>query len=61
MKYWRQSNLPPEEELKYDIEIYNAQMRFISEYDKVRKQFVKGEISKEEFLAKIKYLEISKT
>ncbi len=49
MKYWRQSNLPPEEELKYDIEIYNAQMRFISEYDKVRKQFVKGGYLKRNF------------
>lgn len=60
MKYWRQSNLPPEEELKYEIEIYNGQMRSISECDKLRKQFVKREISKEDFLSKIKDLEISK-
>ncbi|MDI9623380.1 MAG: hypothetical protein QFX38_00600 [Methanothermobacter sp.] len=58
MKYWGQSSLPPEEELKYEIEIYNGQMRSISECDRIRKQFVKGEISKEEFLAKIKDLEI---
>jgi hypothetical protein len=47
---WGKGDLVTENDYTYNIEIYHKEMGFIAEYDKVRKDFVKGQISKQEFL-----------
>jgi hypothetical protein len=47
---WGKGDLLTENDYEYYIEIYHKEMGFISEYDTVRKDFVKGNISKEQFL-----------
>lgn len=54
-KLWGNGEFVSEEELNYYANNYDNYMNLITEYDRVRKQYVKGEISKEEFLEKSYY------
>jgi len=54
MKFWGNGDLASENDYKYYTFVYENEMDMISEYDKVRKRFVKKEISKEKFLQGIK-------
>jgi hypothetical protein len=47
---WGKGDLVTENDYEYYIEIYHKEMGFISEYDSVRKDYVDGKISKEQFL-----------
>lgn len=47
---WGKGDLATENDYAYNIEIYRKEMGFIEEYNKVRRDFVKGQISKQEFL-----------
>ncbi len=56
MKYWSKTDIDPQDDLEYYTQIYEQQKEAISEYEKIRIQYVKKEISKEQFLLKIKEL-----
>lgn len=56
MKYWNRVNSDPKNDLEYHITIYQKQMEIITEYKELRIQFVKGQITKNEFLEKMKPL-----
>lgn len=56
MKYWSKTNIDPQDDLEYYTQIYEQQIAAISEYEKIRIQYVKKEINKEQFLLKIKEL-----
>ena len=49
-KDWEKGDLVSEDDYVYYIQIYQKEMGFISDYDRVRKEFVNGNISKDEFL-----------
>ncbi len=49
-KDWEKGDLVSEDDYVYYIQIYQKEMGFISDYDRVRKEFVSGNISKDEFL-----------
>jgi hypothetical protein len=41
----------------YHIQIYNVEMGYIANYNHIRKEYVTGKISKEEFLEKSKQIQ----
>lgn len=55
-KDWGSGNLASESDYNSYKLSYEKALEYISEYDKVRKQFVKREISKEQFLLEIEPL-----
>jgi hypothetical protein len=51
-QYWSKQDLASVEDFNYDRNYYNDQLHQISEYEKFRKDYVDGKISKEDFLDK---------
>ena len=47
---WDKDNLATQNGYEYNIQIYQKEMGFISDDDKIRKEFVMGQISKEKFI-----------
>ena len=50
VKMWGHGNLASEYDLKYYMDVYNGETQIIDENARVRREFVRGNISKEEFL-----------
>lgn len=50
VEMWGHGDLASEYDLKYYSDIYNGETQIIDEHAMVRREFVRGEISKEEFL-----------
>jgi hypothetical protein len=47
---WEKGDLVTANDYQYYIEIYHKEISFILEYDAVRRDYVNGNISKEQFL-----------
>lgn len=47
---WENKTLATNDDYDYYIQIYNVEMQYISSYNHIRKEYVNGKISKEEFL-----------
>ena len=47
---WENKTLATNDDYDYYIQIYNVEMGYISSYNHIRKEYVSGKISKEEFL-----------
>jgi hypothetical protein len=56
IKYWDESNIDPQNDLEYYIQIYEQELDIISECKQIRTQFVEKKIDKEQFLLKIENL-----
>ncbi|MBP2046788.1 hypothetical protein [Methanobacterium aggregans] len=54
---WGHGDLTSEYDFKYYMDIYSGETRIIDDYARVRTEFVKGQISKEEFLDEIEGLD----
>lgn len=53
-KHWYEYNISPENDLNYEIILYNEQIEAISKLKELREKYAKREISKEEFQEKIR-------
>lgn len=49
-KDWEKKTLATNDDYDYYIQIYNVEMEYISNYNHIRKEYVTGKLSKEEFL-----------
>ena len=47
---WEKKTLATNDDYDYYIQIYNVEMEYISNYNHIRKEYVTGKLSKEEFL-----------
>ncbi len=56
MQYWSKPNLASENDFRHYIEAYDTQMRTIEEYEKLRKQYINNEVSKDCFHNKAEIL-----
>jgi hypothetical protein len=54
---WENNALASDNDYEYYIQIYNSEIGFISKYNQVRKEYVTGKISKEEFLEQSKIIQ----
>lgn len=50
VEMWGHGDLTSEYDLKYYMDVYNGETQIIDENARVRREFVRGNISKEEFL-----------
>ena len=53
MKYWKKSDINPEDDSKLDMNFYEVQMEAITNCSELSKQFVRKQISKEQFLSQL--------
>jgi hypothetical protein len=53
VEMWGHGDLVSEYDLKYYTDIYNGETQIIDDHAEVRKEFVRGEISKEDFLEEV--------
>ena len=54
---WEKKGLATDNDYEYYIQIYNSEIGFISKYNQIRKEYVSGKISKEEFLEQSKIIQ----
>jgi len=54
---WENKTLATNDNYQYYIQIYNVEMGYITNYNRIRKEYVTGKISKEEFLEKSKQIQ----
>jgi lipopolysaccharide export LptBFGC system permease protein LptF len=54
---WEKKGLVTDDNYEYYIQIYNSEIGFISKYNQIRKEYVTGKISKEEFLEESKTIQ----
>ena len=52
-KDWEKKTLATNDDYDYYIRIYDVEMGYIASYNRVRKEYVTGKISKQEFLEEI--------
>jgi|GEM_PF-1312311 len=53
VEMWGHGDLASEYDLKYYMDVYNGETQIIDDHARVRREFVRGEISKEEFLEEV--------
>jgi hypothetical protein len=53
---WEKNGVVTDNDYEYYIQIYSSEIGFISKYNQVRKEYVAGKISKEEFLEESKII-----
>ena len=53
---WEKNGIVTDNDYEYYIQIYNSEVGFISKYNQIRKEYVEGKISKEEFLDESKQI-----
>lgn len=51
---WETQKLTTNDDYEYYIQIYDVEMGYISSYNRIRKEYVSGKISKQEFLEESK-------
>ncbi len=51
---WETQKLTTNDDYEYYIKIYDVEMGYISSYNRIRKEYVSGKISKQEFLEESK-------
>jgi hypothetical protein len=55
---WESDKLTTNDDYEYYIKIYDVEMGYISSYNRVRKEYVTGKISKHEFLEESKTIKM---
>ena len=54
---WENKTLATNDSYQYYIQIYDVEMGYITNYNRIRKEYVTGKISKEEFLEESKEIQ----